>query len=650
MARTIKPNRQFFGVSVDTPAGNTQATSEMLQGLSSVEQRVATLTNTAFDVVDAQMKEQGKQDAIDNPIDLQEWLQSSPKERKNIIKGNTITTKGMATRNMQISLLSSEMEVVYDTAISKLYNEAIKQKISYNDFAAGARDIQAGLLQSLEGTDADTQTKFLGNTNTTNNAYLKSFAAKELEDFQIAQKAKVNLHMSEFLNTKLKVVLSDAYKVRTIDSQTDETKDFPFDEIQDELLEKEVNILIDMRASSEQINSFITKYREKVTQYKKDLLFTRLDTDENREIGARYDAVQGVLDGSFGGNKDSQALYNSLSETEQEDFLKKSIDWAERLNKVTEENAKQKDRVFAETVDTLKTQLLVLETDKTSEMDLEQVYNIKDRLSVIMSPDDFIKFEKTIDAKIDSGIFIDPSMKKIIEDEMDLGVLGLDDLVDAYEKNYISRKTFDKYVKELNDNRSAGVTEAKEILKEFYVPDGLISMDKQLIKKGFLTAKNKLTKFVRENKNASQNEIIAFAENLVEQNTKQNDMQAEKTRIKNKLQKSLQTTKFTNAYNNLYSLEIHKEGKLFDSSEIGSNIVQILNDKSQVNHLKKTFELIQRRYTGEKNNPVVDYLGPDFLEIESLAGFKGDRLHSYSAEQIELLIKDIDDYLELFDE
>ena len=418
MARTIKPNRQFFGVSVDTPAGNTQVTSEMLQGLSSVEQRVAALTNTAFDVVDVQMKEQGKQDAIDNPIDLQEWLQSSPKERKNIIKGNTITTKGMATRNMQISLLSSEMEVVYDTAISKLYNEAIKQKISYNDFAAGARDIQAGLLQSLEGTDADTQTKFLGNTNTTNNAYLKSFAAKELDDFQIAQKAKVNLHMSEFLNTKLKVVLSDAYKVRTVNSQTGETTDFSFDEIQDELLEKEVNILIDMRASSEQINSFITKYREKVTQYKKDLLFTRLDTDENREVGARFDAVQGVVDGTFGGNKDSQALYNSLTETEQEDFLKKSIDWAERLNKVTEENAKQKDRVFAETVDTLKTQLLVLETDKTSEMDLVEVYNIKDRLSVIMSPDDFIKFEKTIDAKIDSGIFIDPGMKKIIEESL----------------------------------------------------------------------------------------------------------------------------------------------------------------------------------------------------------------------------------------
>lgn len=643
MARTIKPNRQFFGVSVDTPAGNTQVTSEMLQGLSSVEQRVAALTNTAFDVVDVQMKEQGKQDAIDNPIDLQEWLQSSPKERKNIIKGNTITTKGMATRNMQISLLSSEMEVVYDTAISKLYNEAIKQKISYNDFAAGARDIQAGLLQSLEGTDADTQTKFLGNTNTTNNAYLKSFAAKELDDFQIAQKAKVNLHMSEFLNTKLKVVLSDAYKVRTVNSQTGETTDFSFDEIQDELLEKEVNILIDMRASSEQINSFITKYREKVTQYKKDLLFTRLDTDENREVGARFDAVQGVVDGTFGGNKDSQALYNSLTETEQEDFLKKSIDWAERLNKVTEENAKQKDRVFAETVDTLKTQLLVLETDKTSEMDLVEVYNIKDRLSVIMSPDDFIKFEKTIDAKIDSGIFIDPSMKKIIEDDMDLGVLGLDDLVDAYEKNYISRKTFDKYVKELNDNRKAGVTEAKEILKEFYVPD-TYKFDTQLIKKGFLTAKNKLTKYVRENKNASQNEIIAFAENLVEQNTKQNDMQAEKTRIKNKLQKSLQTTKFTNAYNNLYSLEIHKEGKLFDS--IGSNIVEILNDKSQVNHLKKTFELIQRQYTGEKNNPIVDYLGPDILGIE----WKGDRLHTYSAEQIELLIKDIDDYLELFDE
>ena len=89
MARTIKPNRQFFGVSVDTPAGNTQATSEMLQGLSSVEQRVAALTNTAFDVVDVQMKEQGKQDAIDNPIDLQEWLQSSPKERKNIIKNRS---------------------------------------------------------------------------------------------------------------------------------------------------------------------------------------------------------------------------------------------------------------------------------------------------------------------------------------------------------------------------------------------------------------------------------------------------------------------------------------------------------------------------------------------------------------------------------
>lgn len=75
--------------------------------------------------------------------------------------------------------------------------------------------------------------------------------------------------MSEFLNTKLKVVLSDAYKVRTVNSQTGETTDFSFDEIQDELLEKEVNILIDMRASSEQINSFITKYREKVTQYKK---------------------------------------------------------------------------------------------------------------------------------------------------------------------------------------------------------------------------------------------------------------------------------------------------------------------------------------------------------------------------------------------
>ena len=180
-------------------------------------------------------------------------------------------------------------------------------------------------------------------------------------------------------------------------------------------------------------------------------------------------------------------------------------------------------------------------------------------------------------------------------------------------------------------------------MKEFYVPD-TYKFDTQLIKKGFLTAKNKLTKYVRENKNASQNEIIAFAENLVEQNTKQNDMQAEKTRIKNKLQKSLQTTKFTNAYNNLYSLEIHKEGKLFDS--IGSNIVEILNDKSQVNHLKKTFELIQRQYTGEKNNPIVDYLGPDILGIE----WKGDRLHTYSAEQIELLIKDIDDYLELFDE
>ena len=180
MARIIKPySRQSFGVSVSNPQGNTQATNEYTGNLKNLEQRIGQLTNVAFKVYDQQMAEQGALEALDEPINVDQWANSTDTERVDLIGGNTVTTKGKAKRTTQLSVLSSHMLKEYEEEMAVVYNDAIKKNISLEEYQGITQNIKLGYLESMKGVDADTRAKFINATNTTQATYGKSFGVKK---------------------------------------------------------------------------------------------------------------------------------------------------------------------------------------------------------------------------------------------------------------------------------------------------------------------------------------------------------------------------------------------------------------------------------------------------------------------------------------
>jgi len=653
MARVIKPySRQSFGVSVSNPQGNAQATNEYTGNLKNLEQRIGQLTDVAFKMYDQQMAEQGALEALDEPINVDQWANSTDTEKIDLIGGNTVTTRGKAKRQTQLSVLSSHMLREYEEEMAVVYNDAIKKNISLEEYQGITQNIKLGYLESMKGVDAETRVKFINATNTTQATYGKSFGVKKIEEYKTSQQITVAAYANNALTNKLKVWMGDSYNVRAINRKTGETIEVNLDEVLQRELLKEISIMKDLGATVSQITTFTKDWNTKIIKYKKDKLFTRLDSPQNRTEEFRHTALEGVINGTFNGDKDSQAIYNSLPEDEKQNIRKDALNWLKGLNTTTELMEKEKNIVFTKTITELKEELIDLKINENSEQDLARVYQIQKDLSVMMGAAEFETFNDKLQGDIDSGMYIDSTEKKLIEERIRLGDLSLDDLVEAKNNNYISAKTFEDYAKELKTSKKDGMSFATEHLKLHYMPQGLINIgekSKVALQKKFAEKKEELREYVDSNPDVTKNEIIAFARGITEKDKEEEIKNNIKTTLKKNLRTSLVKKKFNDAYNHLYDLPDYKEQKSFETASV-TEIDAALNDVREVTHIRDTLQIIQEQFTGENANPIVDPLGFDFLGIESIGSWEGEKLHTYTQLQLDNLIEDLNEYIKALED
>lgn len=657
MPRRINPySRQNFGAAFNSPQSSTKATNEYLGMMQDLDVRIGKLTEIAFEQTNKELIEEGKQEALDNPIDIETWANTVRDDREDLLSGNTITNKGKAIQEVQFSVLSANVESSYDKDVAAFYNHAVQQDMSEEEFYSEMSGMLTGYKQAMEGVSPETFVKFSGAIDTTANTYNKSFLATKIAATKVKQQIRVEGVMDNILNNGLKVIVKNGWNQKMVDGRTGTEVAGNLDDLLDVKLEVTISNLARQNATQAQISSFISEWRSKIIEYKKDVLYTRLDSPKHRLPENRHEAYEGVLNETFNDDLNAQALFHSLSAEDQQVVKKSAIDWIDRLNKVTENAITQKDIVGAATVEQLKLELITIKNDKDSldnqgNIKLTTVYDIQNKLQTMMSADEYENFNDKLEGDIQGGLFIDPIMKEIIEEDILTGDLSLDQLVDAKSKNYISEGTYKKYLTELETLKKDGVKEAVTLLKLNYLPEDYVDnmQNKIAQQKLFAKKKTELTDYINRHRNLTKNDIVDFAQEII---SKEND-QEEKDTIKEKITKELlaqlDTPKFRDAYNHFYDLQDlggfgvkrdtandrYVSSKRFTTAT-HQELTKAMDSEEDISHIKITLQLLYD-YMGE-NNPIVETWMNTGLE------WTGERLHMYSEGELEELISLIEYY------
>jgi hypothetical protein len=639
MAKVIKPyRRQLAGVSFSAPGGSVAATNEGLDIIQDTKTRINKLTEFASQQVGEELLVQGQIEALNNPIDVTAYANASDEERKKMVGGNTITAKGKQIRQTQFTMLASAMSLQSDLEIANFHRQAVKQNMSVQEYQKSLSEIAVGFKQAMQEADPTIYTKYANSLDTTTATYNKAFLSEKITEDKVKRQGAVEFYMNHTLENKLKVFLSDSYVLSVQDTKGN-TFRVTADEALNKELENEVAKLLDLDATAAQIKTFISDWNTKTLQYKKNLLFTRLDSPENRLPQNRYKTYQGYITGNFGGNKDSQALFNSLDVADKQKVQKEAIDWLKNLNDTDENLEKQKLITHKKTTDSLKEDYLLLREDPATEGDLQKVENIKNDLMSLLPYDEFIKFEKTYQADLDSGIFDGPLAKDILLQESIDGTVDLDLLLYLRDKKVISNKTFTTEIKNLKTARKEGVTEALTDLKSYYVPSGYIARNptaKLELQKEFLLAKQDLLDYVDANKGISKREILNYVKEIQAEQKAEKVKQAAENAVKKKVTTELSKPKFSEAMQNLYSLPPYKDKLPYDNLTI-PNIKNLINDRQAIEFFIDSLKILETNFLGDKNPDVNGLFDTPFFT---------DKLHTYNTGQIERIIQLLEEYRE----
>lgn len=525
MAKERKPYTGGLVRPMTVPNVSFAQFQELATGASAMQRKLDTVVNFALKQEEAYQIKRGEEDAISNPITTNQYLDASPAEREALLGGERYTSYGKSVQATQLTLLSSEMAIKAQKDFNNLKIQAYTEGMNLDDYEANLNAIVNGYTDAIAPVNPQAAISIKSDLTTKANTFYSSYADKLLKDYKTLKDIEVINHGNDLIE-----MISDEFKkghIITVINQDNVPQQISIDDHLNIIKEKYRLQLSAEGMSKEDFLKWDAAWDAKVLQEKKNILYGEfVDTPKNlRSATNAINTYKEVVSGNFNGNQKLQAIYNSLDEKEQAEFVKKVGTWKTARIKAfeDEDNALQVD--LKKEIKTTKSKYYkaIREGDFTvadaivaesENLDLELFNELSEDIRALEDSDYFLN-EEIFESLLDN-IYDYTASEKEINEAADKNEISLSQKRDLIEKLNSTRdkvfKNVDKYVR-----NELGYPE----------PNSFQPNIDKVAAQQYRTVANKLMEFYLDNPGISPQDIRNKADEFVSQLNKSAATQAE---------------------------------------------------------------------------------------------------------------------------
>ena len=585
-------------------------------GFDNLSRRLDIIKNFAVDQGERIAIEEGKEYAAENPISIQQYLDANPKEREKLVKGDKITSYGRSVRAAQISMLSTNIAIDADKKMQDFKIVAVSSDMSSDEFELGLNAIVKGYSDGLAGIDADAAVTVKAKLATAANTMYTSYLDKKIKDYNDNKKGIAMVYGQNKIK-EIPDIIANGFKRNVPTADFQEVEPFDVDKHLDAMKSQHLAELIDSNVGSEYIKKWSNDWDTAVNKAKRDHIFGQFIPEIEPSAKKAMDLEREVSSGNFGGNKNLQAIFKSMSEEDQEKLKTDVVSWAngQRERKENDEKA------------------IEVDLEKTKQT-LIQKYNKAEELNQPELARDILAEAEALDVKLhnslyerfrddkEKGLFVDEERKDRLYVYLYQGVLTHDLIREArIEDGAIDFNTAKDLYSKLETRQTKAVSEADKILRaKIGIPqEGEIttSFQKNDLYAVYQDAMTKVLNYKQQNPGVSDQQIIEFAAGLVQENDIKKGKEKEKIKIITGLKDQngtfqLDNRLWTQYFKKFYKKEFTNVSEEFFQDKEG--IDRLIVELTEYNDLKdgEKYEGVDGR---EKFDTVLELKKEDIIDL-----------------------------------
>lgn len=558
MAKERKPYTGGLVRPMTVPNVSFAQFQELATGASAMQRKLDTVVNFALKQEEAYQIKRGEEDAISNPITTNQYLDASPAEREALLGGERYTSYGKSVQATQLTLLSSEMAIKAQKDFNNLKIQAYTEGMNLDDYEANLNAIVNGYTDAIAPVNPQAAISIKSDLTTKANTFYSSYADKLLKDYKTLKDIEVINHGNDLIE-----MISDEFKkghIITVINQDNVPQQISIDDHLNIIKEKYRLQLSAEGMSKEDFLKWDAAWDAKVLQEKKNILYGEfVDTPKNlRSATNAINTYKEVVSGNFNGNQKLQAIYNSLDEKEQAEFVKKVGTWKTARIKAfeDEDNALQVD---------LKKQITTTKS-KYYKAIREGDFKVADAIvaeSENLDLDLFNELSEDIRALEDSDYFLDEEMFESLLDNIYDYTASEKDINEAEDKNEITLSQKRDLIEKLNSTRDKVFRNVDKYVRNelgYPEPNSFQPNIDKVAAQQYRTVANKLMEFYLDNPGISPQDIREKADLFISQLNKSEATKAEMLKQKTAITNSNGKYKLETGEWNYYFKNFGEEG------------------------------------------------------------------------------------------
>ena len=510
MARKINRGGLIQGVGIPNfSAGADQLVSSQAYG--NLGAQLDGMFKFANKLSEEQLIKEAKEFAVDNPIQLEDYLNANPTERAAMLQGNDYTTFGKTIKATQANVLATNMAIAANNNMNTLKADAILNGTDLGVVEQSFNALVNGYVDAIADVDAETAIVLKGKLATSATTKYNSILENRITDIKNARKASAMSYSKDLISN-----ISDMFHGtfdREILNADGKFTPITVDEEYESVKKRYVQELIGQNFNASEISNFVNKLDEKYLTGKKNKIFKEaILSVDNVSVNKK---VKGVIDGTFNGDVSTRKMFESLPEDEQKDVLKQVREYRENFIKDQENKEKAEEAYLADTKNDIEEEYANADINNNRKQ-AEDAISLMEKLDPKRASEMRDEFQQDEE----NEVFLDPEVKSFLDEQLFSGSLDVGTVRKLREEKIISQKTMTTYIKGISTARNAKLSTIDKIARRRFgiTDEGRSSSDaNQEAMVRYQKIMEQIYTYAEDNPNASPEQIMDQYNNIAEE-------------------------------------------------------------------------------------------------------------------------------------
>ena len=267
------PSYRKIGVQGFSVPSTSFASLKQQTGMfNDLNQKIGAVVSYANDQVSAEMKLEGQEYAVGNPVTLDQYFNANPSEIAKQIEargGDDRTVKGQAIKATLIELLSTDLLLEANSHLGKIYDDAVLNNVTLEEFENKLNSAIDGYYQSIITVSPEAGLKVKADLGIKANTYYRNYSNKLLDEAQVAKQSSIISGSYEEIKYIPEIIRAGNLEVQLDDGST---ATFDIDTQLDSYKLKIVNNMIANQFNETQVKAFQSAWDTAVIEGKRNFL------------------------------------------------------------------------------------------------------------------------------------------------------------------------------------------------------------------------------------------------------------------------------------------------------------------------------------------------------------------------------------------